>query len=196
MQDPEQIRRFTRGVAIMRDPPWMPIAVWMAVIPMLVQFGVIATPWATCWLIIAVVATVLASRWFKRTYGVVTPSPGALRGTGSGCLNVGVAAVVILGLNLLAVAIRLPVELGVVAFGAWLAWGARASKGIRPHLYLLAAICVGLAFLPLINDLTAQRPPQNSGRAAIFMSAFGVGWVYVCIQDYRVIRRSLRNAQG
>lgn len=185
MQDPDQIRRVTRGVAMMRDPPWLPLAVWMAVVPMLAQFGVIATPWAACWLITAVVATALASRWFKRTYGVVTPSPDAFLSAGG---LLGLAAVV-LGLTVLAAAIRLPVELGVAAFGVWLAWGARASKGTRPHLYFLAAICVGLAFLP-------QFSLQNSMRASIFSAAFGVGWAYVCVQDYRLIRRSLRNAQG
>jgi hypothetical protein len=194
MQDPERIKRFTRGVAIMRDPPWIPIAVWMSVVPMLAQFGVIAAPWELYSFPVAALATALASHWFKRTYGIVTPSPGALRGTGSGCLNVGVAAVVFLGLQLLTVATRLPVELGVLAFGAWLAWGARASKGLRPHLYLLAAIVVGLAFLPLINNLTARGSLQYYG--AIFMSAFGVGWLYVCLQDFRAIRRSLRDAQG
>jgi hypothetical protein len=194
MQDPEPIRRFTRGVALMRDPPWLPIAAWIAVVPTLGQFGVIAVPWAAFWLGVAVATTALASRWFKRTYGVVTPSPGALRGAGPGCLNLAVAAAIFLGLQSLTVVTRLPVELGVLAFGAWLAWGARASQGIRPHLYVLAAIVVGLAFLPLINNLTAQRWLQIYG--AIFMSAFGAGWVYVCIQDYRVIRRSLRNAQG
>ena len=32
MQDPEQIKRFTRGAAVMKDPPWLPIALWMAVV--------------------------------------------------------------------------------------------------------------------------------------------------------------------
>jgi hypothetical protein len=141
------------------------------------------------------VATAFGSRWFKRTYGVVTPSPDAFsRLTGAGSA-LGLV-VVVLGLTVLAAAIRLPVELGVAAFGAWLVWGGRASKGIRPHLYFLAAICVGLAFVPLMPALTAQRSLQNSTHASIFSAAFGVGWAYVCIQDYRVIRRTLRNMQG
>jgi hypothetical protein len=195
MQDPESIKRFTRGMAMMKDPPWMPIAAWMAVVPMLVQCGVVTAPWATFWLIMAAMSTALASRWFKRTYGVVSPSPDAhskLAGAGS---LVGLA-VVVLGLSAVAAAIRLPVELGVAAFGAWLAWGARASKGIRPHLYVLAAICVGLALLPLMPDLTTQRSLQNSMRASIFSAAFGVGWAYVCLQDFRVIRRTLRSVQS
>jgi hypothetical protein len=195
MQDPESIRRFTRGVAMMKDPPWMPIATWMALVPMLVQFRVVTAPWATCWLIIAVVATAVASRWFKRTYGVVSPSPDAYSKLADAGSLVGLA-VVVLGLSVLAAAIRLPVELGVAAFGAWLAWGARASKGIRSHLYVLAAICVGLAFVPLLPDLTTQRSLQNSMRASIFSAAFGVGWAYVCIQDYRVLRSALRSVQS
>jgi len=195
MQDPEQIRRFTRGAAMMKDPPWLPIAVWMAVVPVLVQVGVIAPPWLLYLLAAAAVATALGSRWFKRAYGVVTPSedsfPGRVRAGGGF-----VVVVVVLGLELLAGATRLPVRLGLVAFGAWLAWGARASQGVRSHLYVLAAICVGLAFLPLITGLAAHRSLHNSLHASIFASAFGVGWVYVCIQDYRVIRKNLRNAQG
>ncbi len=195
MQDPEQIRRFTRGVAMMRDPPWLPIAVWMAVAPALVQFGVIAAPWVLALLPVAAVATALGSRRFKRTYGVVTPSSDSFPGwTGAG--GVLGLAVVFLGLEVLAAATRLPVDLGVAAFGAWAAWEARASQGVRSHLYLLAAICVGLAFVPLIADLAGHRSLQNFTRASIFMSAFGVGWVYVCIQDYRVIRKNLRHAQG
>jgi hypothetical protein len=195
MQDPESIRHFTRGVAMMNDPPWMPIATWMALVPMLVQFGVMTAPWATAWLLMAVTATALALRWFKRAYGSVSLSPNAyskLAGPGS-VLGL---AVVAFGLSMLAAAIRLPVELGVAAFGAWLAWGAHASKGIRSHLYVLAAICVGLAFVPLLPDLTTPRSLQNSMRASIFSAAFGVGWAYVCIQDYRVLRSTLRSVQS
>ena len=195
MQDPESIRRFTRGVATMKDPPWMPIAAWMTVVPMLVQIGVVSAQWAMVWLVTAGIATALASRWFKRTYGVVSPSPDALSNP-TGARSVLGLAVIVLGLSAIAAAIRLPVNLGVAAFGAWLAWGARASKGIRPHLYILAAICVGLALLPLMLDLTARRSLQNSMHASIFSAAFGVGWAYVCVQDYRVLRRTLGSAQG
>ncbi len=64
---------------------------------------------------------------------------------------------------------------------------------MRPHLYVLAAICFGLAVMPLI---AIHRRPPNPLYLAIFTSAFGAGWTYVCIQDYRVIRRNLRQAQG
>jgi hypothetical protein len=194
MQDPEQIRRFTRGMAMMRDPPWLPIAVWMAVVPALVQFEVIASPWLLYLLAVAVVATAVGSRRFKRTYGVVTPASDSFpaRMKTGGVLGLAV----VLGLEVLAGAIGLPVRLGLAAFGAWVAWGARASQGVRSHLYVLAAICVGLAFLPLIADLAGQRSPGNSMQASIFMSAFGAGWAYVCIQDYRVIRKNLRQAQA
>jgi hypothetical protein len=197
MQDPEQVRRFTRAVAMMKDPPLLPMAAWFAVVPMLVQSSVIARPWGAFWLVVAVLASALASRWFKRTYGVVSPSPDDAYWRLTGARSaLGLVVVKALGLTMLTAALRLPVELGLAAVGAWVAWGARASEGVRPHLYVLAAICIGLAFLPLITDLTAQRPLQNSIRASIFSVAFGAGWAYVCIQDYRVIRRSLRDAQS
>jgi hypothetical protein len=196
MQDPESIRRFTRGVALMRDPPWLPIAAWLAVVPMLGQLNVIGTPWAACLLLLAVAATALATRRFKRTYGVVKVAPSAPQGAGHGCLTASLLAVAVIGLNLLAVAIRLPVALGLAAFGAWLAWGARASKGIRPHLYFFAAIVVGLSFGPLIGNLAGYRTLPKSLLTSIFATAYGIGWAYVCIQDYRVLRRTLRHAQG
>jgi hypothetical protein len=146
------------------------------------------------WLVTAIVATASASRWFKRTYGVVTLSPDASSGRMGAGSAIGI--VVAIGLQILAVAVRLPVELGLAALGVWLAFGARASKDIRPHLYVLAAICIGLAFVPLIADITAQRPLLKSMGGTIYVSAFGAGWVYVCIQDYLVIRRSLRHALG
>jgi hypothetical protein len=192
MQDPEQIRRFTRSVSMMKDPPWLPIAAWVAVVPLLFRFDVISTPSSLYLLAVAAVATALGSRWFKRTYGLVTPSrdsfPGRMRAGGA----VGVI-VVVFALEVLASAIRLPVHLGFAAFGAWLALGARASQGVRSHLYVLAGICVGFAFLPLVIDLAGL---PNSMDGWILVSAFGVGWVYVCVEDYRVIRRNLGHAQN
>jgi hypothetical protein len=196
MPDPEQIRRFTRSVAMMKDPPWLPIAAWVAVVPALAQFDLIAAPWWLGLLAVAAVATALGSRRFKRTYGVVTPSPGSFSGYRMSAGGVVGLTVVVLGLELLAAAIGLPIDLGFAAFGAWLAWGARASDGVRSHLYVLAAICIGLAFVPLVANLADHRSLGNSMRATIFTSAFGVGWVYVCIQDYRAIRKNLRQAQG
>lgn len=196
MQDPEQVKRFTRAVAIIKDPPLLPMAAWFAFVPMLVQWSVMAKPWGMFWLVVAVLATALASRWFKRTYGVVSPSPDAysrVAGTRRGLALVVAGA---LGLTILTAALRLRVELGLAAVGVWLACGARASEGLRPQLYVLAAICIGLAFLPLITDLTAQHPLENSMHASVFSAAFGIGWAYVCIQDYRVIRKSLGDAQG
>ncbi len=197
MKNAEQIRRFTHGVAMMKDPPLLPTAAWFAVVPMLHTIGVIAMSWAAFSFILAVVATALASRRFKHTYGVVTASRDTysrLAGAGS-ALGI---AVIVIGLQVLAFLVRWPVELGLAAFGAWLALGARASKGIRPHLYVLAAICIGVAFVPLLAGITGQRSLLEStgGGGIIYVSAFGVGWVYVCIQDYRVIRRNLRLAQG
>ncbi len=197
MQDPEQIRRFTRGMAMMKDPPWLPIAVWMAVVPALVEFHLLARPWYWYSLAVAIVAAVLASRRFKRTYGVVTPSPDSSGGGWMFRAPGGLAALAaFVSLQLVAVAIRLPVELGLVAFGGWLAWGARASEGLRRHLYVFAAICFGLAFIPLIAILAGHRSLPNYLLGSIFMSAWGAGWTYVCVQDYRVIRRNLRQAQG
>ena len=161
---------------------------------MLVQFGVMPTPWVWCLLAVAAVATALGSRWFKRAYGVVTPSSDSFPGWMGAGGGLGLAVVVV-GLEVLR---RRP---GYRWTSAWSrsapGWrGARASQGVRTHLYFLAAICVGLAFLPLIANLTVHRSLKNSERASIFSSAFGVGWVYVCIQDYRVIRKNLRNARG
>jgi hypothetical protein len=196
MQDPESIRRFTRGVALMRDPPWLPIAAWLAVVPMLGQLGVIGTPWGACLLLLAVAGTALASHRFKRTYGVVKVAPAAPLGAWPGCLTVSLLAVAIIGLNVLATVVRLPVALGLTAFGAWLAWGARASKGIRPQLYFFAAIMLVLSFGPLIGNLAGYRTLPNSLLTAIFTTSYGIGWAYVCIQDYRMLRRALRHAQG
>jgi hypothetical protein len=197
MQHAEQIRRFTFSVATMKDPPWLATAAWFAVVPMLHAVGVIQASWAAISFILAVATTALASRRFKRTYGVVTASRDTysrLNGRGIGLAIM----VVVVGLQLLSVLLRLPVQLGLAAVGAWFAIGARASKGIRPHLYGLAAICVGLAFVPLIADMTGRHSLLTSmdGFGNIYVSAFGVGWVYVCIQDYRLIRRNLRLAQG
>lgn len=197
MQDPESIRRFTHGIAMMKDPPFLPIATWFAVVPVFHVFGATATSWAAISFILAVVATVLASRRFKRTYGVVTASHDAyslLAGRGIGLAILAVSFC----LQVLSVVLKLPVQLGFAALGAWFAIGARASKGIRPHLYVLAAICVGLAFVPLIADITGRRwlLTSTAGGGNIFVSAFGAGWAYVCIQDYRAIRNSLRQAQS
>lgn len=196
MQDPEQVRRFTRAVAMIKDPPFLPMAAWFALVPMLVQFRVIAKPWGAFWLVLAVLATALASRWFRRTYGVVSPSRDAYSRLTGARSALGLFVLVALGLTMLTAARRLPVELGLAAVGVWMARGARASEGLRPQLYVLAAICVGLAFLPLVTHLTAQRPLQDSMHGSILSAAFGVGWAYVCIQDYRVIRRSLRDARS
>jgi hypothetical protein len=197
MHEAERIMRFTHGVAMMKDPPFLPMAAWFAVVPVLRTFGMIATFWAAISFILAVVVTALASRRFKRTYGVVTASRDAysrLAGRGIGLLIL----VVVVSLQIWSVLMRLPVQLGLAALGAWFAIGARASKGIRPHLYILAAICVGLAFVPLIADITGRPSLLTSTRGGgnIYVSAFGVGWVYVCVQDYRMIRRNLRLAQG
>jgi hypothetical protein len=192
MRDPEQIKRFTRGAAMMKDPPWLPMALWMAVVPALVQFGVLAPVWLST-LAAAVVATALGSRWFKRTYGVVTPSPESFAGltrVGGGFLIV----VAVWTLEWLSSAVRSPVRLGFVAFGAWLAWGAHISEGVRRHLYVLAAICGGLAFLPLVFG-RSMVCTADSMAGSIVLIAFGLGWAYVCIQDYRVLRRSLRHVQ-
>ena len=191
MQDPEQIRRFTQGMAMMKDPPWLPMALWMAVVPILVQFGVIAPLWLIFSLALAGLATALGTRWFKRTYGVVTPSPDSFPGrvkAGGGFLVV----VVVFAMEALSSATHLPVRLGMIAFGAWLAWGAHVSHGVRRHLYVLAAICIGLAFVPVVVGPTSRNTLVPG---SIIMTAFGLGWAYVCIQDYRVLVRSLPSGQ-
>ncbi len=187
MQDPEHIKRFTRGSAMMKDPPWLPMALWFALMPALVQLRIVPQAWWFYSLALAGLATALSARWFKRTYGVVTPSPDSFPGRVKAGWGV-VLVLVVCGLEFVSTVVRAPVRLGLVAFGAWLAWGARASNGVRPHLYVLGTICVGVAVVPLVGGHRLQDP-QTLG--SIIMSAFGLGWAYVCIQDYRVLVRHL-----
>jgi hypothetical protein len=81
----------------------------------------------------------------------------------------------------------------MVGFGAALFWGARASQGLRPHLYVLGTVCVLVAFVPFFID-QARRDSSLLGGTMV-LTAFGLGWVYVCIQDYRMLVRSLANVR-
>jgi hypothetical protein len=191
MQNPEPIMRFTRAAAMMKDPPMLPMALWFGTVPALAVFGWVHPLGGLFSFFAAVLAAVLGSRWFKRTYGVVTPSadsfPGRVQAGG------GFALIVVAVLEALSNAARLPVRLGMIAYGAWLIRGAHVSKGLRPHLYVLGAICVGVAFVPLVIGQTLRDDSMLGG--TIIVTAFGLGWAYVCIQDYRALRRNLGHLQ-
>jgi hypothetical protein len=184
MQDREQIRRFTQGAAMMKDPPMLPIALWMATVPAIAQLGLVTPLGMLISFSLATVATLLGSQWFKRAYGNVTPSadsPGRVSEGATVALFVAVFA-----LEALSDVKRLPVRLGLVVFGVWLIWGARFSRGLRPHLYVPGAICIAVSFLPIVIGYPSN---DRSMFGTIFITAFGLGWTYVCIQDYRGLRR-------
>ncbi|HEY1307244.1 MAG TPA: hypothetical protein VGF24_27000 [Vicinamibacterales bacterium] len=172
----------------------LPLALWFGIVPALDALGFASPFWVFPSFLAAVLTAALASQWFKRTYGVVTPSADSftlrMRGTA------GVAFVAaIFGLELLATATQLAVRPGIVVLGASFIWQARASKGLRPHLYVLGAVCVAVAFVPLIISQTWSHDSwlgQSRALWTIFTTAFGLGWAYVSIQDYRVLRRSIR----
>src|SRR5262245_22734208 len=198
MLDPEQIKRFTQGVGTMKCPPMLPLALWFGIVPALDALGFASPFWVFPSFLAAVLAAVLASRWFKRTYGVVTPSAdsyiGRLKGAAGFAFVLGT-----LGLEVLTSATQIPVRLGIIWFGAWLIWGAHASNGVRPHLYVFGAICVAVAFVPLIIGQTWSHDSwfgESRALWTIFATAFGLGWAYVCVQDYRVLRRSVREVRA
>lgn len=177
----ESIRKFTRAYGLMRDPPWLPVAAWMATAPLMNYLGYIGSSALWLLLLAAAAATAIATRWYRRTYGVVAPSlpkPVVARPL------IGVACVVsVVALEAISQVWNIGVRLGVLAFGAYLAWGAVSSGGFRKHLFVLAAICALLAFLPLvIGDSQLQ--------GVVIQTAFGLGWCFVCVADYRTLQRS------
>lgn len=179
---PENIRGFTRAYGLMRDPPWLPIAAWVAVVPFLNHVGYIGSSGMWLSLALAAVTTAVATRWYRRTYGVVTPSrpkPWVVRPV------VGVLVVAaVVTLEVLSSVAALPVRLGIGVFGAYLAWGATTSGGYRKHLFVLAAICALVAFVPLVlgGDLEFQ--------GVVIQTGFGLGWCFVCIADHLVVIKS------
>jgi len=177
----ENIRGFTRAYGLMGDPPWLPIAIWVAVAPLLKYLGYIGSSAVAMSLVLAAVLTAVATQWYRRTFGFVRPShpkPWVVRPV-VGLLVV--AAVV--ALEILSSLVPLPVRLGIALFGAYLAWGAIASGGYRKHLFVLAAICVLVAFVPLVvgGDFELQ--------GVVIQTAFGFGWCLVCIADLRVVMK-------
>ena len=180
--EPEDIRGFTRAYGLMGDPPWLPIAAWVAVVPFLNHVGYLGPSGMGLSFALAAVTTAAATRWYRRTYGVVTPSrpkPWAVRPA------VGVLVVAaVLALEALSSVAALPVRLGIGVFGAYLAWGATASGGYRKHLYVFAAICALVAFVPVVlgGDLELQ--------GVVIQTGFGLGWCFVCIADHLVVIKS------
>jgi hypothetical protein len=165
----------------MGDPPWLPMAAWVALAPLLKYVGYIGSTTVTGSLVLAAVLTALATQWYRRTYGVVTPSqpkPWVVRPV-TGFLVI----VTVIALEILSGLLSLPVRLGIAAFGAYLAWGAIVAGGYRRHLYVLAAICVLAAFVPLVlgGDFQLQ--------GVVIQTAFGLGWCLVCIADLRVVMK-------
>lgn len=177
----ENIRGFTRAYGLMGDPPWLPIAIWVAVAPLLKYLGYIGSSAVGMSLVLAAVLTAVATQWYRRTYGVVRPSqprPWVVRPV------VGLLVVAsVVALEIVSSMVPLPVRLGIAVFGAYLAWGAVASGGYRKHLYVLAAICVLVAFVPLVlgGDFELQ--------GVVIQTAFGLGWCLVCIADLRVVMK-------
>jgi hypothetical protein len=185
MQNAEDIRRFTRGVAILRDPPMLPMALWFGTIPALTVWGTVHPLWVPVSFVAALLATALGSRWFRQAYGVVRPSADSVAGRAAGAI---VLIGVVLALEGVSIAAGLPVGLGLIVFGIWLIWSARTSEGLRRHLYVLGTVCIGIAFVPLVIGPTLRANSTIGG--TIKVTAFGLGWAYVCIQDYRALRRS------
>jgi hypothetical protein len=179
--DPTDLRRFTRVYPLIKDPPWLPIAAWIAIVLPLAQLGYVGAATMVLSLAAASAATVVAKRWFRRTYGVVTPThplPLAARpGTGFALL------LLVFALEALSQALGWRIRLGILAFGAALAWSAWAFGGFRNQLLILAAICAALAFLPFVV-------PEPNLQYALFYFAFGIGWCVVCVWDYRVIAKA------
>jgi hypothetical protein len=178
----ESIRKFTRAYGLMADPPWLPIAAWIASVPLLSYLGYVGSSVFWLSLLAAAAATAIATRWYRRTYGVVAPSqpkPLVARPVTGIVLLVAMFA-----LEVIASSSNLDVRLGILLFGAYLAWGAVSSGGFRKHLFVLAAICALLAFLPLvIGDSQLQ--------GVVIQTAFGLGWCFVCVADHRVVQRNL-----
>jgi len=176
------LQRFTRAYpTITKDPAWLPVAAWTAVVLPLARVAYLHVLIVLLSLVLAIVATVLARRWFRRTYGFVTPTrPLPLLYRPAFGIPFWLTAIAIEWLSRW---LGWPVHLGVLAFSALFAWSALASGGFRRHLLVLAAICAALAFLPL---LIAEEWRQD----VVFFAAFGTGWCIVCVMDYRVVTRN------
>jgi hypothetical protein len=177
MQDAEEIRRFTRGFTTVKDPPFLPIALWVALVPLAQELGYLSSRAATLTFALAFVATIMGARWFKRSFGVVTLEPRMPSAAVSAAVVLATVA-----LETASTASGLPVRLGLLVFAVFLASGGRLNGGLRRHLYVLAIIVGLVALLPEV---------LGARFTVVFMTSFGLGWVYVCVQDYRILRRSL-----
>lgn len=183
MQDADRIGRFTRGFATLKDPPFLPVALWFGVMPLVRERGYLSPAWAAVTFLLATATTLIGIRWFRRAYGIVTlerhePTAG-----------VKFAAVMsVIVLEVVSTAAHLPVRLGLLAFAAFLAWGGWINGGLRRHLYVLSVICGVLAVLP---GLTGDG--RQFGVA--MTTACGLGWAYVCVQDYRVLTRGFSDVR-
>jgi len=179
MQDPQEIRQFTKRYATLSDPPWLAIAIWVTLAPAANQFGYLSASAELVSFLIAGAVALVLSRLYRRRYGVVVqqePKPWFLR-------PVTIAGLVI-GAQAVSLWLRLPVDLGLVAGGLLFAAAAFHDGGIRRHLLAPAIVLVAAAFRSfLIEDWQA-------GNAAILI-AFGMAWAFVCLWDYRVLNRSL-----
>jgi hypothetical protein len=191
MQDADRIGHFIRGFPTLKDPPFLPVALWFGVMPLLRERGYVSDGWAGVTFLLANVMTVIGVRWFRRSYGVVTlerqePSAG---------LKVA-ALISVFVLEVVSTAARLPVRLGLLAVAVFLAWGGWMNGGLRRHLYVLSVICGILAVLPGLSGVLLPGLRADGRQLGVVMiTAFGLGWAYVCVQDYRVLTRGFSNGR-
>src|SRR3989304_1800329 len=71
MQDPQEIRQFTKRYATLSDPPWLAIAIWVTLAPAANQFGYLSASAELVSFLIAGAVALVLSRLYRRRYGVV-----------------------------------------------------------------------------------------------------------------------------
>jgi hypothetical protein len=175
MENLQEIKRFTQNFNALANPPWLPVAAWFAVVPMAMNLGYLPPVLGFTLLPLAVGASLLLTRWFKRRYGVVVPQdPKPWIQRKSLFL---ILIPVIIAAEWVTYILELPIELGPILFG--IVWTALALRSRLFHwLVPSCAIIVAGLYPPLLQGAT-------------FFTLWGIAWGVVCLWDYCVLSRHL-----
>ena len=73
MQTQSAITRLASDVGTLKDPPWLPIALWLGVVPALQELGFLNAAGGVAGFVLACVAALVLARLYRRRYGTVTP---------------------------------------------------------------------------------------------------------------------------
>ena len=178
MRDPEEIKRFTRNFGSLSDPPFLPVALFAAIAPLAGHYGYLGWYGWNGGFALALVASLVATRLYRRRYGYVVPeNPKTLQSF----IAAVIAAVLLQAISVMA---GLRLHLAALPWGLWLAYGALASEGYRLHLLAPALVFFAAVFLPLMTG-------DAKLESLLFQTAFGFAWTIVCLGDFVVVRRNL-----